>query len=164
MRLVSPYSVLVFIIVWTIVFLLASRRFLFSAHQVSLYVSSRMYYLSPLPFFFISSPPFSPLSPLRADPLPSSTTDQSWFEGEEHKFVQELELKLENLDARDLRQLNELYAEMKRVDGEQLRWKGLYVGPGLAEEWEKLMSGGTLCMCVYVHVHCRVRCRLHNAV
>ena len=42
---------------------------------------------------------------------------QTWFEEEEHKFVQELEIKLDNLDARDMRQLNELYAEVKRVDG-----------------------------------------------
>lgn len=73
MRLVSPFTVLVFVIVWTITFLLASRHFLFSAHQ-------------------------------------------SWFEGEEHRFVQELEIKLDNLDARDMRQLNEVYAEVKRVN------------------------------------------------
>ena len=35
MRLVSPYTVLCFVIVWTVVFLLASRHFLFSAHQVN---------------------------------------------------------------------------------------------------------------------------------
>lgn len=74
------------------------------------YVSS-----SPLPFFIPS-----PLAPPSLSS--SSIIAQSWFEGEEHKFVQELETKLENLDARDLRQLNELYAEMKRVDGEGLRW------------------------------------------
>ena len=77
------------------------------------YVSS-----SPLPFFIHSIP--SPLVPPSLSS--SSIITQSWFEGEEHKFVQELETKLENLDARDLRQLNELYAEMKRVDGEGLRW------------------------------------------
>lgn len=37
MRLVSPFTVLVFVIVWTITFLLASRHFLFSAHQVGRY-------------------------------------------------------------------------------------------------------------------------------
>jgi alpha-1,3-mannosyl-glycoprotein beta-1,2-N-acetylglucosaminyltransferase len=31
--------------------------------------------------------------------------------------VQELEIKLDNLDSRDMRQLNEVYAEVKRVDG-----------------------------------------------
>lgn len=36
MRLISPYTVLVFVIVWTIAFLMASRQFLFSAHQVCL--------------------------------------------------------------------------------------------------------------------------------
>lgn len=54
MRLVSPYSVLVFIVVWTIVFLLASRQFLFSAHQVSLWlstVSPSHVSSSPLPLF-----------------------------------------------------------------------------------------------------------------
>ena len=32
--------------------------------------------------------------------------------------MQELEIKLDNLDSRDMRQLNEVYAEVKRVDGE----------------------------------------------
>lgn len=31
--------------------------------------------------------------------------------------MQELEVKLDNLDARDMRQLNEVYAEVKRVEG-----------------------------------------------
>lgn len=31
--------------------------------------------------------------------------------------MQELEIKLDNLDARDMRQLNEVYAEVKRVEG-----------------------------------------------
>ena len=35
MRLVTPYTVIVFVVLWTVVFLLASRRFLFSAHQVN---------------------------------------------------------------------------------------------------------------------------------
>lgn len=30
--------------------------------------------------------------------------------------MQELEIKLDNLDARDMRQLNEVYAEVKRVN------------------------------------------------
>ena len=42
--------------------------------------------------------------------------------------MQELEVKLENLDARDMRQLNELYAEMKRVEGEFSRV--MWVHPG----------------------------------
>ena len=42
---------------------------------------------------------------------------QSWFEREEQKMVQELSMKLDNLDARDTRQLNEVYAEVKRVEG-----------------------------------------------
>ena len=37
MRLVSPYTVLVFVVVWTVVFLLAARNFLFNAHQVRLF-------------------------------------------------------------------------------------------------------------------------------
>ena len=32
--------------------------------------------------------------------------------------MQELEVKLDNLDSRDMRQLNEVYAEVKRVEGE----------------------------------------------
>lgn len=47
---------------------------------------------------------------------------QSWFEGEEHRFVQELEVKLDNLDARDMRQLNEVYAEIKRVNSKELHF------------------------------------------
>ena len=42
---------------------------------------------------------------------------QSWFEEEEQNLIQELAIKLENLDARDTRQLNEVYAEVKRVEG-----------------------------------------------
>ena len=90
MRLFSPYTVLLFVVVWTLVFLLASRWFLFSAHQVR-----RPTRLAP------SDPP----------PL------QSWFEAGERELVQELSVKLENLDSRDTRQLNEVYAEVKRVEG-----------------------------------------------
>ena len=104
MRLVSPYTVLVFVVIWTVVFLLAARNFLFSAHQVRLFRHRRM----------------SRCNGCRCLPLP-----QSWFEEEEHKFVQELEVKLENLDARDMRQLNELYAEMKRVEGELIQPSGV---------------------------------------
>ncbi len=43
---------------------------------------------------------------------------QSWFELEERKFVGEVGLKIDNLDMRNLRQLNQLYAEVKRVEGE----------------------------------------------
>lgn len=77
MRIVSPYTVLGFVVVWTIVILLASRQFLFNAHQ-------------------------------------------SWFQHEEQKMVQELSVKLDNLDSRDTRQLNEVYAAVKRVEGK--RW------------------------------------------
>jgi alpha-1,3-mannosyl-glycoprotein beta-1,2-N-acetylglucosaminyltransferase len=72
MRIVSPYTVLAFVVVWTIIILLASRQFLFNAHQ-------------------------------------------SWFQHEEQKMVQELSVKLDNLDSRDTRQLNAVYAEVKRV-------------------------------------------------
>lgn len=82
------------------VFLVASRHFLFSAHQVSLARCS----------FDVNTQ--CPLF-------------QSWFEEEEHRFVQELEVKLDNLDARDMRQLNEVYAEVKRVNSKQLFCKTL---------------------------------------
>jgi hypothetical protein len=78
MRIVSPYTVLAFVVVWTIIILLASRQFLFNAHQVS------------------------------------------WFQHEEQKMVQELSVKLDNLDSRDTRQLNAVYAEVKRVEGKRL--------------------------------------------
>lgn len=32
-------------------------------------------------------------------------------------MVQDLSIKLDNLDARDTRQLNQVYAEVKRVEG-----------------------------------------------
>ena len=35
MRLVSPYTLCAFIIIWTFFFLFMSRHFLFNAHQVS---------------------------------------------------------------------------------------------------------------------------------
>lgn len=38
--------------------------------------------------------------------------------------MQELEIKLDNLDARDMRQLNEVYAEIKRVNSEELHLVG----------------------------------------
>lgn len=38
--------------------------------------------------------------------------------------MQELEIKLDNLDARDMRQLNEVYAEVKRVNSKELHFVG----------------------------------------
>ena len=42
---------------------------------------------------------------------------QSWFQEEEKKLMGEVEFKIDNLDARNLRQLNQLYAEVKKVEG-----------------------------------------------
>ena len=42
---------------------------------------------------------------------------QSWFQDEEKKLMGEVEFKIDNLDARNLRQLNQLYAEVKKVEG-----------------------------------------------
>ena len=95
MRIVSPYTVLGFVVVWTIVILLASRQFLFNAHQVV--YGSVLARVTPRPLLL-----------------------QSWFQHEEQKMVQELSVKLDNLDSRDTRQLNEVYAAVKRVEGK--RW------------------------------------------
>lgn len=72
MRLVSPYTLCAFVIIWTLFFLFIARYFLFSAHQ-------------------------------------------SWFAAEEEKFIGELSFKIDNLDARNLRQLNTIYGEIKSV-------------------------------------------------
>lgn len=42
---------------------------------------------------------------------------QSWFEKEERRFLGEVGLKIDNLDTRNLRQLNQIYAEVKKLEG-----------------------------------------------
>ena len=42
---------------------------------------------------------------------------QSWFKDEEQKLLASVEFKIDNLDARNMRQLNQLYAEIKTLQG-----------------------------------------------
>lgn len=43
MRLVSPYTLCAFVIIWTLFFLFIARYFLFSAHQVSCQLATLQY-------------------------------------------------------------------------------------------------------------------------
>ena len=43
---------------------------------------------------------------------------QAWFQEEEQRLLSDVEFKIDNLDARNLRQLNQLYAEIQKVEGE----------------------------------------------
>ena len=42
---------------------------------------------------------------------------QTWFHEEEQKLLSDVEAKIDNLDARNLRQLNQLYGEIKKLEG-----------------------------------------------
>lgn len=44
---------------------------------------------------------------------------QSWFEDEEKRVLGSIEFKIDNLDARNMRQLNQLYAEIKTLQGKE---------------------------------------------
>lgn len=41
---------------------------------------------------------------------------QAWFQDEEQRLLSDVEFKIDNLDARNLRQLNQLYAEIQVVE------------------------------------------------
>lgn len=78
MRLYSPLTLFIFVIGWSIIFLLIARVFLYNAHQ-------------------------------------------SWFEDKVQILLSSCESKIDNLDARNMRQLNQLYAEIKVLQDMLLR-------------------------------------------
>ncbi len=43
---------------------------------------------------------------------------QTWFQAEEKRFLGEVGVKIDQLDTRNMRQLNQLYAEIRKVEGE----------------------------------------------
>ena len=48
--------------------------------------------------------------------LPTLPPSQTWSQDEENKLLFEVQFKIDNLDARNLRQLNQLYTEITKIE------------------------------------------------